>query len=548
MQFNWFKIHCMVVITAIALTGAAVAGVDTISYQGSLGTVGGTAVQDGVYALEFRLYNVPTGGAALWTESHPGVAVSNGAFAVLLGSAGGGALSPVLSANASIWLELAADLGSGVQTFAPRVELSASPYVIVVKADAVSYDNTSSGLASTDAQGALDEVEGRVDTLEGLISDDQTASEVDYDNLGSGLAAGNVQDALDELAVEKSEAGHTHPGGDITSQVASAASAASVPWAGLTGVPAGFADGVDDVDGGTAASVPWAGILGLPAGFADGVDNIDGGTAASVPWAGVTGIPAGIADGVDNVTDGDANPSNELNTGLSFNSASRDLFITDAGGTIGQNLGHDHSATEITTGLLNFLRLPVGTGASQVAEGNHTHSTLTSADGTPPVAIVVDADGDLGIGTGAPAEKLEINGAMKFTGNNAIGGQSTGVTSKAVRVIHSADPVGGCPPARAADAALWGPVSFTLTRNATAYITADVIRNTAGRADLFLMVDGTLVDRTLTYTSVGTWEDAHVVWTGELAAGLHNVWVQSPQAGVWGCGGDWGSLDIMIFE
>ncbi|MBN1137576.1 MAG: hypothetical protein JXM73_13395 [Anaerolineae bacterium] len=62
--------------------------------------------------------------------------------------------------------------------------------------------------------------------------------------------------------------------------------AVASPWSGLTGVPAGFADGVDDdttytagaglVLTGTQFSVtgaPWSGLTGVPAGFADGVDN-----------------------------------------------------------------------------------------------------------------------------------------------------------------------------------------------------------------------------------------------------------------------------------
>src|SRR4051794_40293305 len=59
-------------------------------------------------------------------------------------------------------------------------------------------------------------------------------------------------------------------------------SVTGAPWSGLTGVPTGFADGTDDVDGGTAASAPWTGLTGVPTGFADGTDDVDGGTAASL--------------------------------------------------------------------------------------------------------------------------------------------------------------------------------------------------------------------------------------------------------------------------
>ncbi len=62
--------------------------------------------------------------------------------------------------------------------------------------------------------------------------------------------------------------------------------ATSVPWSGLTDIPAGFADGVDDGSSYTAGSglalddnvfsvtgAPWSGLTGVPTGFADGTDN-----------------------------------------------------------------------------------------------------------------------------------------------------------------------------------------------------------------------------------------------------------------------------------
>ena len=82
----------------------------------------------------------------------------------------------------------------------------------------VQYTNTSSGLSSTDVQGAIDEVAARTNiattgtagvvkidgtTIEinnGVISSPlQDANDVDYDNTTSGLTATDVQAAIDEL-------------------------------------------------------------------------------------------------------------------------------------------------------------------------------------------------------------------------------------------------------------------------------------------------------------------------------------------------------------
>lgn len=57
----------------------------TLSFQGRLALQGG-GVANGVLPFTFRIYNLPTGGLARWTESNPAVSANNGLFAVELGS------------------------------------------------------------------------------------------------------------------------------------------------------------------------------------------------------------------------------------------------------------------------------------------------------------------------------------------------------------------------------------------------------------------------------------------------------------------------------
>lgn len=81
-------------------------------------------------------------------------------------------------------------------------------------ANEISYDNSTSSLVATDIQAAVDEVEGRVDTLESVdyvnqfnsrtgnvvpAASDYDADQIDYDNTASGLTATNTQDAVDEI-------------------------------------------------------------------------------------------------------------------------------------------------------------------------------------------------------------------------------------------------------------------------------------------------------------------------------------------------------------
>ena len=92
-----------------------------LPYQGKLYNRWGQPLQ-GQKQLTFRLYNIETGGTALWTEVHNGVELTNGAFSVRLG------LTTSLATVAFdeqywIGIEVASD-GEMV----PRFRLAAAPY------------------------------------------------------------------------------------------------------------------------------------------------------------------------------------------------------------------------------------------------------------------------------------------------------------------------------------------------------------------------------------------------------------------------------------
>ncbi len=92
----------------------------TISYQGVLTDVNGTAVTDGAYEMTFRLYDALDGGTALWSETQT-VPVQDGLFNVLLGT-----VTPLTPAfDRPYWLGVT--VGSG-QEMVPRIPLAASAY------------------------------------------------------------------------------------------------------------------------------------------------------------------------------------------------------------------------------------------------------------------------------------------------------------------------------------------------------------------------------------------------------------------------------------
>jgi hypothetical protein len=95
----------------------------TISYQGVLMDNTGAIAADGLYNFTFRIYDVGSGGAPLWTETTNNVTVTKGGFSVLLGN-----LTPIaLPFDRSYYLGIVVN---GQPELVPRVVLGASPYAL----------------------------------------------------------------------------------------------------------------------------------------------------------------------------------------------------------------------------------------------------------------------------------------------------------------------------------------------------------------------------------------------------------------------------------
>jgi hypothetical protein len=93
----------------------------TMSYQGVLTDNAGNAVPDGLYNFVFKIYNVPTLGAPLWTETQNAIQVTRGGFNVILGN-----VTPLnIAFDVQYWLGVSVN---GQPELAPRVQLASSPY------------------------------------------------------------------------------------------------------------------------------------------------------------------------------------------------------------------------------------------------------------------------------------------------------------------------------------------------------------------------------------------------------------------------------------
>lgn len=119
----------------------------TINFQGKVVTkTTGINITNSNYNFEFKLYNVPSGGTALWTETRTGgnqVAVTDGVFRVALGEVNSIPTSIDFNSD-SLYLSINFN-GDGEMS--PRVRLSAVPYAFNAE--------TVSGLTVANTTGSL---------------------------------------------------------------------------------------------------------------------------------------------------------------------------------------------------------------------------------------------------------------------------------------------------------------------------------------------------------------------------------------------------------
>lgn len=191
-----------------------------------------------------------------------------------------------------------------------------------------------------------------------------------------------------------------------------ASQAEAAPWSGLSGIPAGFADGVDDVDD----AVSWSEISGIVGTGASQVaagnhihddryyteSELQTSGAAGVHWGNLTSMPAGFADGVDDTGRAAFGPGVPPAAGTLTLLASPGAGSVYVAATVGADGLPIIAYYDATNGDLKVAH------CNDVACTGATHSTLDStgdvglytsialgADGLPVIAYYDNSAGDL---------------------------------------------------------------------------------------------------------------------------------------------------------
>ena len=114
----------MIALSLVAVLSAQVP--QTINFQGALKDANGEPVNDSKY-MEFRIYDVLTGGSTIWTEQHPTVTITDGIFSVELGLTT--PIPPSMLVAPELYITYF--LGGETAEMSPRRRILSVPYAIM---------------------------------------------------------------------------------------------------------------------------------------------------------------------------------------------------------------------------------------------------------------------------------------------------------------------------------------------------------------------------------------------------------------------------------
>lgn len=404
-----FIMFAIALIAAFSSTSAAAP--QLINYQGVLTGSAGSGL-DTTVSMVFTIYDVPSAGSAIWTETQAAVAVSAGLFNVLLGS-----VAPILDTvfnGTTRYLGIAI---AGDPEISPRTALVSVPYAQRVS----TVDGATGGIISGDVSIQSDlTVSGKA-----TIGPGNT-------NMGTNaFVAGSNNVALGIYSVVSG-------GGGAPADANSAPGKYSAIGGGLRNTASGFAAIVGGGFGNTASGIE-AIVGGGRNNTASGdfSSTVSGGSAntASAEKATVSGGQNNTAsDFLATVGGGFTNTASNLYAtvgGGSENTASG-RWATVSGGD--NNIASDDYAT-VSGGQFNTASGPLAVAIGSVAKAKHSGSIVIAANSSGLFSdsiasggveqLVIRADGGLYLTNTSEAAPFDPSKLITTRGGAYLSGNGT---------------------------------------------------------------------------------------------------------------------------
>ncbi len=401
----------------------------SINYQGYLTNPGGMPINTAV-GMTFRLYNTASGGAALYTESQPGVNVSNGTFNVVIG-----VVTPItLPFDVPYWLTVAVNADAELS---PRQPLASSPYAF--RAGAAETISTSAIVAGSQINGSITTATIPVANVVGAVAGPQGPQGlqgIQGIQGPTGITGANGAQGIAGPQGPVGATGSQGPAGTTGQQgptglTGAAGSTGAMGNTGLTGATG--PQGPIGADGPAGPTGPTGATGAAGAAGASGAMGLQG-------MAGATGAqgPAGPA-GPNNITGNLTMVTSTTNTGNILKGANTFIHNFGFGNTfIGVNAGNFVVTGAFNTGIGEGVLASVTTGFNNTANGgsalqNNTTGASNTANGTNALQNNVGGSSNAATGVNALTNNTTGNfntangeGALfsNMTGNlNAANGQ-----------------------------------------------------------------------------------------------------------------------------
>lgn len=191
--------YCIILSFLFAALGANAQVPRQISYQGFLADNTGKPVADGQHTITVSMYNAPTGGTALYTET-TSASTKNGVYSIIIG-----ATTPIpasVTFSTQYWLGVSVD---GTSELTPRTALVTVPYALhAVYADSAAKGGGGGGGGA--GVSSINGMSGDITLVSGgstTINKDPATKKITISSIGGsgGTGIGGVQNGDGTLTI-----------------------------------------------------------------------------------------------------------------------------------------------------------------------------------------------------------------------------------------------------------------------------------------------------------------------------------------------------------